>query len=60
MAGNNALTISYEQKPLLRREVHGGHYSCFAFFTAKGLTSLPLQLAYTSIFTLTAYFLVCP
>ncbi|KAK9917341.1 hypothetical protein WJX75_003369 [Coccomyxa subellipsoidea] len=57
-AGNNALNIAYAQKPLLRREVHAGHYSYLAFYIAKCLTSLPLQLAYTAIYSLTAYFLV--
>ena len=58
MAGNNALNIAYAQKPLLRREVYAGHYSYLAFYTANWLTSLPLQLAYTAIYTITVYFLV--
>lgn len=58
VAGNNALNIAYAQKPLLRREVHSGHYSYLAFYIAKCLTSLPLQQAYTTIFSVAAYFLV--
>ncbi|CAL8465028.1 g4563 [Coccomyxa elongata] len=58
LIGNNALNIAYAQKPLLRREVHSGHYSYLAFYIAKGLTSLPLQQAYTTIFSVAAYFLV--
>ncbi|EIE20498.1 hypothetical protein COCSUDRAFT_57645 [Coccomyxa subellipsoidea C-169] len=58
LIGNNALNIAYAQKPLLRREVHAGHYSYLAFYTANCLTSLPLQLAYTAIYTITVYFLV--
>ena len=58
VAGNNALNIAYAQKPLLRREVHSGHYSYLVFYIAKGLTSLPLQQAYTTIFSVAAYFLV--
>ncbi|BDA50622.1 Broad substrate specificity ATP-binding cassette transporter [Coccomyxa sp. Obi] len=58
VAGNNALNIACAEKPLLRREVHSGHYSYFPFYIAKCLTSLPLQQAYTAIFSLAAYFLV--
>ena len=60
MSGNSALTISYTQKPLLRREVYAGHYSYLPYYIAKTLTTLPLQLAYASLYVLMTYFLVRP
>ncbi len=58
MSGNSALTISYTQKPLLRREVYAGHYSYLPYYIAKTLTTLPLQLAYAMLYILMTYFLV--
>ena len=58
MSGNSALTISYTQKPLLRREVYAGHYSYLPYYIAKTLTTLPLQLAYATLYVLMTYFLV--
>ena len=60
MSGNSALTISYTQKPLLRREVYAGHYGYLPYYIAKTLTTLPLQLAYASLYVLMTYFLVRP
>lgn len=57
-SGNNACTIFYSQKPLLRREISSGLYHYSAFYIAKGLTSLPFQLVYSVIFNTTVYFLV--
>ncbi len=59
-SGNNACTIFYSQKPLLRREISSGLYHYSAFYVAKGLTSLPFQLAYAVIFNATVYFLARP
>ena len=59
-SGNNACTIFYSQKPLLRRELSSGLYHYSAFYVAKGLTSLPFQLAYAVIFNATVYFLARP
>ncbi|BDA50620.1 ABC transporter G family member 19 [Coccomyxa sp. Obi] len=56
--GNNACTIMYSQKPLLRREISNGLYHYSSFFIAKSLTSLPFQLAFACIFTGAVYFLV--
>ena len=58
MSGNSALTISYTQKPLLRREVYAGHYRYAPYYMAKTLTTLPLQLAYATLYVLMTYFLV--
>ena len=60
MSGNSALTISYTQKPLLRREVYAGHYGYLPYYVAKTLTTLPLQLAYTALYVIMTYFLVRP
>ena len=57
-SGNNACTIFYSQKPLLRREITNGLYHYSAFYIAKGLTSLPFQLAYSVMFNTAVYFLV--
>ncbi len=59
-SGNNACTIFYSQKPLLRRELSSGLYHYSAFYVAKSLTSLPFQLAYAVIFNATVYFLARP
>ena len=59
-SGNNACTIFYSQKPLLRREITNGLYHYSAFYIAKGLTSLPFQLAYSIMFNTAVYFLVRP
>ncbi|KAK9917054.1 hypothetical protein WJX75_000354 [Coccomyxa subellipsoidea] len=56
--GNNACTIMYSQKPLLRREISNGLYHYSSFFIAKSLTSLPFQLMFACIFTGSVYFLV--
>ena len=57
-SGNNACTIFYSQKPLLRREISSGLYHYSAFYIAKGLTSLPFQLIYSIMFNTAVYFLV--
>lgn len=59
-SGNNACTIFYSQKPLLRREITNGLYHYSAFYIAKGLTSLPFQLIYSIMFNTAVYFLVRP
>ena len=60
MSGNSALTIAYTQKPLLRREVYAGHYSYLPYYVAKTVTTLPLQVAYTTLYVCMTYFLVSP
>ena len=60
MSGNSALTIAYTQKPLLRREVYAGHYSYLPYYVAKTVTTLPLQVAYATLYVCMTYFLVSP
>ena len=56
--GNNACSIMYGQKPLLRRELSNGLYHYSSFFVAKSLTSLPFQAMFAALFNTSVYFLV--
>ena len=56
--GNNACSIMYGQKPLLRRELSNGLYHYSSFFIAKSLTSLPFQAMFAALFNTAVYFLV--
>ncbi len=58
--GNNACSIMYGQKPLLRRELSNGLYHYSSFFIAKSLTSLPFQAMFAALFNCAVYFLVRP
>ena len=55
--GNNACSIMYGQKPLLRRELSNGLYHYSSFFVAKSLTSLPFQAMFAALFNTAVYFL---
>ena len=54
----NASSIINMEKDVLRRELSNGMYRFSSFYIAKGLTSLPFQLFFATIFTVGVYFSV--
>jgi hypothetical protein len=54
----NAVAVFARERALLRRETGGRLYSYAAFFTAKSLTQLPLQLAFVLAFSVLVYSMI--
>lgn len=54
----NAVAVFARERALLRREAGGNLYSFGAYFTAKSLTQLPLQLAFVLAFSVLVYSMI--
>jgi ABC-type lipoprotein export system ATPase subunit len=54
----NAVAVFARERALLRREFGNRLYNYFAFFTAKSLTQLPLQLVFVMCFSVLVYFMI--